>query len=156
MKAHYYLSQAQLAIRDHDAALHNALRAHAICADTADKSLAAVTAQVLSCKKERWEERERRRVREGIELEGEALGLLEREREGALEGTESEFERRDVEAEWEGKIAAMKRTFESARAADSKRRAVPDWAIDDISFSIMVDPVIVRSPPHDSVSAASH
>lgn len=146
MKAHYYLSQAQLAIRDHDAALHNALRAHAICAETADKSLAAVTAQVLSCKKERWEARERRRVREGAELEGEALALLERGREDALQGVEAEFERRDVEAEWEGKIAAMKRTFEAARDANSRRREVPDWAIDDISFSIMVDPVIVRLP----------
>lgn len=144
MKAHYYLSQAQLALRDPETALQHALRAHEICAATADKSLAAVTGQVLACKKERWEERERRRIREGMELEGEALALLERERESMLEGVESEFERTDIGAEWDQKIATMKRTFEAARAADSKRRRVPDWAIDDIGFGIMVDPVIVR------------
>lgn len=152
MKAHYYLSQAQLALRDHDAALQHALRAHEICATTADKSLGAVTAQVLACKKERWEERENRRIREGVELERETLALLEKERESMLEGVESEFERRDIEAEWDQKVATMKRTFEAARAADSKRRTVPDWVIDDISFGIMLDPVIVNPP----VSALRH
>lgn len=145
MKAHYYLSQAQLATRDYDSALANALSAHAACARTADKSLGAVTAQVLSCKKERWDELERRRIREGSELEAEALELLGREREEALLGLEG-GERGDVEAEWEGKMALMRRTFEAARSADSKRRRVPDWAIDDISFAIMVDPVMVRTP----------
>lgn len=143
MKAHYYLSQAQLATRDYDSALSNALSAHSICARTADKSLGAVTAQVLSCKKERWDELEKRRIREGTELEAEALELLGRERDEALRGLEG-GERRDVEAEWEGKMATMRRTFEAARSADSKRRQVPDWAIDDISFAFMVDPVMVR------------
>lgn len=149
MKAYYYLSQAQLALRDYDAALQNALRAHEICAVTADKSLGAVTSQVLSCKKARWEDRERRRIREGIELENETLALLEREKAAMLAGVESELERRDIETEWDQKIAAMKRTFEAARAADSKRREVPDWAIDEIGFGIMVDPVIVRLPRVD-------
>ncbi|KAL2111385.1 hypothetical protein VUR80DRAFT_10168 [Thermomyces stellatus] len=145
MKAYYYLSQAQLALRDYDAALQNALRAHEICAVTADKSLGAVTSQVLSCKKARWEDRERRRIREGIELENETLALLEREKAAMLAGVESELERRDIETEWDQKIAAMKRTFEAARAADSKRREVPDWAIDEIGFGIMVDPVITKT-----------
>ncbi|SPN99916.1 related to CHIP protein (carboxyl terminus of Hsc70-interacting protein) [Cephalotrichum gorgonifer] len=145
MKAHYYLSQSQLAIRDYEAALEHALKAHQICVGTGDKSLAAVTAQVLSCKKERWEDRERRRIREGAELETATLDLMEREREALLAGAEGEFERKDVQEEWDQKIAELKRTFEAARAADSKRRKVPDWAIDDISFSIMVDPVITKT-----------
>lgn len=145
MKAHYYLSQAQLATRDYDSALSNALSAHSICARTADKSLGAVTGQVLSCKKERWDELEKRRIREGAELEAEALELLGKERDEALRGLEG-GERGDVEAEWDAKMATMRRTFEAARSADSKRRQVPDWAIDDISFAFMVDPVMVRIP----------
>ncbi|UKZ54133.1 hypothetical protein TrVGV298_007939 [Trichoderma virens] len=35
--------------------------------------------------------------------------------------------------------------FEAARAQNQKKREVPDWAIDDISFDIMVDPVITKT-----------
>ncbi|PKS09313.1 hypothetical protein jhhlp_003927 [Lomentospora prolificans] len=145
MKAFYYLSQAQLAMKDYDAALENGLKAHEICARTSDKSLSAVTNLILNCKKERWEALERRRIRQGTELENEMLGLLEREREKALSEAVDDFERRDIAAEWDEKITELKRTFEAARAADSKRRAVPDWAIDDITFGIMVDPVITKT-----------
>ena len=31
------------------------------------------------------------------------------------------------------------------RAAEERRRKVPEWAIDEISFGVMVDPVIVSS-----------
>src|SRR5688500_16421760 len=71
MKAHYYLSQAQLSLRDYDAALDNAKRAHELCVASGDKSLAAITAQVLRCKKERWDWMEKRRIREGQALENE-------------------------------------------------------------------------------------
>jgi STIP1 family protein 1 len=38
----------------------------------------------------------------------------------------------------------LRDVFERARAESDKRREVPEWAIDDISFGIMVDPVVVR------------
>ena len=156
MKAFYYLSQAQLAIKDYDAALKNALRAHELCAKTLDKSLAAVTNLVLSCKKERWEAMERRRIRQGAELENETLRLLEREKDEALAEVSDELERNDIVVEWDEKLAELKRIFEQARAADSKRRKVPDWAIDDITFGIMVDPVVVSSLITSQNSASSH
>jgi len=145
MKAHYYLAQAYLALHDYDDALDHARRAHELCARTNDKSLAAVTAQVLRCKKERWEDMERRRRREGSELEIEVLALLERERDGVLRDMTDDGEKKEVEAEWEQKLESMRRVFEKARAAEERRRKVPDWAVDDISFQVMVDPVIVSS-----------
>jgi hypothetical protein len=48
-----------------------------------------------------------------------------------------------VEEEWRGKIERMREVFERARPKEERRRQVPDWAIDDISFCVMVDPVIV-------------
>ncbi|KAJ9161763.1 U-box domain-containing protein [Coniochaeta hoffmannii] len=145
MKAHYYLAQAYLALHDYDDALDHARRAHELCARTNDKSLAAVTAQVLRCKKERWEDMERRRRREGSELEIEVLALLERERDGVLRDMTDDGEKKEVEAEWEQKLESMRRVFEKARAAEERRRKVPDWAVDDISFQVMVDPVITKS-----------
>lgn len=146
MKAHYYLSQAHAALHDHGPALDHALRAHRLCVISGDKSLASVTAQVLRCKKDRWEARERARRREGADLESEVLAMMERERDDVLRAEDSDIDRRELAAEWEAKLASMRRVFDKARAAEEKRRQVPDWAVDDITFAIMVDPVIVSLP----------
>jgi len=150
MKAYYYLSQAELALDDHTEALDHALRAHELCVMSNDKSLSSITAQVLRCKKERWEATERRRVREGTELEAVLLALMERERDGALAAATNDTDRREIAEEWQHKTSQLRVVFEKARSAEQKKRSVPDWVVDDISFAIMVDPVIVR--PYPAVS----
>jgi STIP1 family protein 1 len=145
MKAHYSLSQAHLALHAYDDALQHALRAHALCAKAADKSLGTITAHVLRCKKERWDDVEKRRLRETADLELEVLELLGREREQAVRETadQDEGSRREVEDEWKVKLERVRDVFEKARPKEEQRRKVPDWAVDDISFGFMVDPVIV-------------
>ncbi|KAH7031643.1 uncharacterized protein B0I36DRAFT_125309 [Microdochium trichocladiopsis] len=147
MKAYHILSQAHQALRNFDDALDNALKAHAIAAETNDKSLSPITSQVLTCKKERWDHLEKRRIREGQELENEAIALMERERDAMVEScsADDEIERKQIQEEWDGKISRLRETFERARADSEKRREVPDWAIDDISFGIMVDPVVTKT-----------
>ncbi|KAI9158201.1 STIP1 likey and U-box containing 1 [Paramyrothecium foliicola] len=147
MKAYFYLGQAQLAIKDFDAALSNVLRAHELCVASNDKSLAAVTTVVLRCKKERWDDLERRRIRESQDLERETLELLARDRDEMLAAvTEDDaIERRTIEEDSEKKMARMRDIFERARTESEKRREVPEWAIDDISFGIMVDPVVTKT-----------
>jgi STIP1 family protein 1 len=142
MKAFYYLAQAQEQLHDYDTALENAKRAHELCSATGDKSLSAVTALVLEIKKQRWEAREKRRIRDGAELEMETLELIARERDRML-GSVGDNEKRDVEEEWQRKMDLIRNVFERARATDEKERKVPDWAIDDIGFNVMIDPVIV-------------
>ncbi|KAI5463718.1 hypothetical protein BGZ63DRAFT_197986 [Mariannaea sp. PMI_226] len=144
MKANYYLAEAQCALRDFEAALASALRAHALCVSTNHRSLGAVTALVLKCKKERWEERERKRVRETKELEREVLDMLESEKQVEMADAMDDGEKREIEEECDAKLARMREVFERAREDAEKRREVPDWAIDDISFGIMVDPVITK------------
>lgn len=59
-------------------------------------------------------------------------------------------ERREMEREYEMKVEMLRSTFEVARMNEEEgegRREVPDWAIDGISFSVMVDPVVVRFAP---------
>ncbi|KAI1638644.1 U-box domain-containing protein [Biscogniauxia mediterranea] len=145
MKAYFVLSQCQLAIHDYDGALDSALQAHRLCAETNDKSLAAVTNQVLRCKKSRWDEMEKKRTREGQELENEVIALMQREREDMVNSCTTDLDRKQVEEEWDQKINLMKATFEKSRKASEQRREVPDWAIDDISFGIMVDPVMTKT-----------
>jgi len=142
MKAHYYLSQAHLPRHDYDEALEHALKAYDMCVQTADKSLSSVTSQVLRCKKDRWVDQDKRRRRETSELEMEVFAMMERERDEVL-GGETGLERQQIEEEWVRKMDTMRDVFEKSRAAHEQRRKVPDWAIDDISFGFMHDPVIV-------------
>lgn len=145
MKAHFLLCQAQTALGDPEAALRSGVQAHALCISSAEiKSLPAITAAVLQCKKASWEAREKRRVREARALERELEDVLNREREDMLEEVESEVERKTIVEECESQLASLRDVFERSRAQDQKRREVPEWAIDDISFGILVDPVIVR------------
>jgi len=145
MKAYYYLSQAELALNDFNQALEDAYEAHRICVSTGDKSLQSVTTQVLRCKKERWEDAERRRAREGGHLELIVRELMKREREAAMKEAEDERDRQEISDEWDQKLGLLSNIFEKARSASDKKRTVPDWVVDDISFSIMTDPVIVSS-----------
>lgn len=138
MKAHYYLAQAQLSIDDFDSALTNALAAHKICAATEDTSLRPITDFVLRCKKERWEDREKKRLRQERQLEEEMVALLLRKCD-----PENETEPKITKEEADEKIKGLKEAFEDANTESLKRPKVPDWAIDEISFAIMVDPVTV-------------
>ncbi|EHK18006.1 uncharacterized protein TRIVIDRAFT_159562 [Trichoderma virens Gv29-8] len=145
MKAHYYLAQAQLSICDYDSALENALAAHKLCATTNDKSLGAVTTMVLRCKKDRWGDREKKRLRMEREVEDRMLALLRKDRDDMLATEGDETERSIIEEETNQHMALLSSVFEAARAQNQKKREVPDWAIDDISFDIMVDPVITKT-----------
>ncbi|UKZ66245.1 uncharacterized protein TrAtP1_007419 [Trichoderma atroviride] len=145
MKAHYYLAQAQLSIGDFDSALNNALAAHKICATMNDKSLGAITNIVLRCKKDRWEDREKKRLRQERELEEEMLAMLVRDRNDMLKAESDETERSIIADEADEKMKTLSKVFENARQQSLKRREVPDWAIDDISFAIMVDPVVTKT-----------
>lgn len=147
MKAYFILSQCLLALHDVEGALENALLAHRLGSETSDKSLAHLTAQVLRCKKDRWDERERKRLREGQELENQLVALIQREQKETLALCTSDIEREEVIEEGEKKINLLRVTFEAARTASEKKREVPDWVIDDISFDIMIDPVVVCGVP---------
>ncbi|KAI1815833.1 U-box-domain-containing protein [Poronia punctata] len=144
MKAHFIQSQCLLALQDYDGALENALKAHRLGAEANDKSLTSLTNQVLRCKKERWEDKEKKRSREAQEIEGEVSALMERERDALYSACDDELERSQIKEEWDQKMESLRVIFEKARAESEKKREVPEWAIDDISFGIMVDPVVTK------------
>ncbi|KAI0393820.1 U-box-domain-containing protein [Xylariaceae sp. FL0594] len=145
MKAHFILSQCLLAIHDYDGALENAIKAHRFGVEANDKSLPNLTSQVLRCKKERWDDKEKKRIREYQDLERQVVALMEQEKEAQCNVCTDEYERTQSKTEWEEKMKLFAEVVEKARAESEKKREVPEWAIDDISFCIMVDPVITKS-----------
>ena len=119
-------------------ALDSAKAAHKLCVEECTKvpmgkgssNIEKITALVLRCKKEWWEEQETDRLQSRGGLLAELVGHLERAGGGR---------------ETEEKVREVRSVFEMAKIGgeDAKRRKVPDWAIDDITFSVMLDPVIV-------------
>lgn len=147
MKAVFYMAEAQLELKDFDEALQTAQQAYQLYSHSEDgiKSLGSVIKLVLRCKKERWEDKERRRLRERSDLERELTEMLERERAAACAAATDDAELQDIQAEWNTKFETLQTTFQLARGEQGRRREVPDWAIDDITFGIMVDPVMTKT-----------
>ncbi|KAK3400248.1 hypothetical protein B0T20DRAFT_180493 [Sordaria brevicollis] len=146
MKALYYLSQSHLALKNYDQAVSYALLAHEKCVETGDKSLPAITAQVLKCKKERWEHREKLRKREEQEVEEEMVELLTQEMERMMKDETDQEGKEETKKMYEEKIETLRNVFERARKKEEqRRREPPDWAVDDISFQVMVDPVMTKT-----------
>jgi STIP1 family protein 1 len=165
MKAYYYMAQAELELGRKIAALKNAEIAYELCSGvkvgsrvgalpsagydkTWERSLGSVTALVLRCKKEVWEMKEKERLRGRNSLLLELVEDLERRRDLEIDGIEGgEIERQEMLKEvteiYSGKIEELKGVWEAAAGAEGKRREVPDWLIDDITFAVMHDPVMV-------------
>lgn len=168
MKAYYFMSQAELELGRKVAALASAEMAYDLCSGFKvggrkgtekiagydpkwASSLTSVTALILRCKKEAWELRERSRLREAYPLLEELIQHLETIKSEDLELLEQQglgdIERKDLVKETEeacaAKIDLLQSNWLKALGPEAQKREVPDWAIDDITFAIMHDPVMV-------------
>lgn len=117
---------------------------------TGAKSLGPITELVHRCRKEEWEKREREKIRNDEGLLGELVRDLEDKRERAIQQltatSAGEAAIHEASQEFEQKIESLRDVFH--RAGVAKRRKVPEWCIDDITFAVMSDPVVVslRTP----------
>ncbi|CAK7272946.1 hypothetical protein SEPCBS119000_005392 [Sporothrix epigloea] len=147
MKAHYILSQAEFHLKDYDSAIYHCRRAHELCVAAHDRSLIPITNHMLECKRARWTEQERRRQREVMPLEAEMVSLLEKDKKAAVEAEEDEQERAAIAADYDDKLKQLGQVFILARnaSAETARRDVPEWVVDDMTFTILVDPVMTKT-----------
>ena len=176
MKAYYYLAQAQIQLRHPNEGLSSALTAYGLCLRAGNSGDASsISALVLRAKKEKWEAREKDRLRRQSELLAELEDRLEMARRAEVDSIQNraisgELDARDATEEVQianelstRKIDELKSIFAVAdpknmqkRVSDGhasskrqqmliQRQDVPDYLIDNISFAIMHDPVVVRS-----------
>lgn len=145
MKARHYGAQALVGLGRGREALKEAMEAYKIAAKEEAGSLGSVVSVVLKCKKAAWEEREQERLAGTEGVRGKVVEGLRRDLERRVEGAE-EGEREGLRREGEEMIEEVERVWVEAGKAE-KKRVVPDWAVDDITFSFMVDPVIVSHTP---------
>lgn len=163
MKAHYFLAQAQIALHRTVGALGAITEAHRLCVKEAQSggkggsSIGPITELFLRCKKEDWEEKEKQRLDRQPGLVRELQALIQKEHDekveemnrkvaaGSLRGDELNSLQHKLHFDFKKKTDDVQKLLAVAGIAgeETKKRVVPDWAIDDITFSVMVDPVVV-------------
>lgn len=157
MKGYYYLAQAQLALRHPNEAYHSALTAYEECIKTSNPSVGSVSALVLQAKKEKWEVKEKDRIRRRSELLAELVdglghvaayekrSITARIKNGAISQSEGTEEIQELEDSSRKKTEELRSVFAISDPENLQRREVPDYLIDGISFAIMHDPVVTRT-----------
>lgn len=118
MKAYFYLAQAQLALRHPNEAYTSALTAYEECIKTSNSSAGSVSALVLQAKKQKWEVRERDRIRRRSPLLAELEDNL-----GHVAG----YERHNITARIDrGEISQSEGAEEIEELEQSLKRKVDD------------------------------
>ncbi|KAK9241088.1 hypothetical protein V1525DRAFT_335487 [Lipomyces kononenkoae] len=153
MKAHFYKAQALLALDRPNEALRSSKLAYEIALKQKSPSASSIAQTVLNAKKSRWEVMEQRRVEKEGQLLFEMKDILHGQYETKIKQAEQDpdtteqerIEAREIlEYEYSEKVSQLEHTFE--RSDDKyKKREVPDYLIDPISFNVFYDPVVSKS-----------
>lgn len=130
LKGYYYLAQAQLALNHPNEALSSALTAYQACIAQLSTSTTAVSNIVLQAKKQKWEAKERERVRAKSELLREMEdGVWKRRKEELqglklkmLEWSEEMEEKADIELAARRKVEEVRSVFAVSDPKNLARR----------------------------------
>lgn len=137
MKAYYYLAQAQMGLHHPNEALASALTAYELSLQMNNASAGSISALILKAKKEKWEMRERERLRRRSELLRELEDRLERARleerraitaaleRGAIGRMEAQEELQSVDELSREKVDELRKVFAMADPQNLKRRVSP-------------------------------
>ena len=135
LKAYYLLAQAQLALHHPNEALNSAMTAYEECLKSPyNPSTSMVSSLVLQAKKEKWEAKERERIRRRSEMlreleqalkrsaDDDFQSLEQRMQNGEVSESEGAEERQEVESETNRKIEELWLLFEASDPANMTRR----------------------------------
>ena len=134
MKAYFYLAEAQLSLRHPNEAYTSALTAYGECIKTMSPSTGNASALVLRAKKEKWEARERDRIRRRsillAELEDGLAHVADfnehkvtaRMKSGEISQSEGLEEIQELEESSRRKIEDLRNAFALSDPENSQRR----------------------------------
>ena len=134
MKAYFYLAKAQLALHHPNEALTSALTAYDLAIKTHNASASSISTIVLQAKKEKWEMRERERIRRRSELlqeledsvlnnsRNEVRALEERIERHGIDQVEGLEEKAEIELATRRKVEELRSIFAIADPNHLRRR----------------------------------
>ncbi|KAI5807891.1 hypothetical protein DFH27DRAFT_522592 [Peziza echinospora] len=136
LKAYSYLGQAQYELDRPLEALEASKRAYELSIQQRSPSSASIATHVLKAKKRVWEVTEEQRILSENTLLSKLLS----------NPTLSDLEKDEIKKVWA-----------RANPETAKPRVVPDYFIDNITFSVMVDPVVTKhGQSYDRASLLEH
>lgn len=134
MKGYYYLAQAQVALHHPNEALTSAMTAYDICIRTHDSSASNISSLILEAKKEKWEAKERARIRRRSDLLRELEDGLMKSAEMQMEevaqrveylglhASEGREEKQEIQVSSRKKIAELRSAFAISDPTNLARR----------------------------------
>lgn len=137
MKAYYYLAQAQLALHHPNEAFNSAMTAYEECVRTHSSSTSNVSSLVLQTKKEKWESKEKDRLRRRSDLLRELEDNLRRASKFELQAVKSRLQRGEIsdseaaeetveiQSSTQRKIGELESVFAIADPENMQRRVRP-------------------------------
>lgn len=158
MKGYYYLAQAQLALHHPNEALNSAMTAYEECLKTDSSSTRSVSTLVLQAKKEKWEAKERERIRrrsalleeleDGLDkvARDELHQLHVRVGNGNVNENEAMEEKEEIETSSRKKIEELRNVFGLADPAFLQKRVCPPPDLPSYDFPHWLGTYIPRSP----------
>lgn len=168
VKAYTYLGSAHLQLGRPAEALAASRRAYELAIAQRSPSVAQIAASCLEAKKARWELAETARIGRESALLADTQALIMRDArlhaDAAVAAAAAAADRQaprnsstgsaddegspeeDIMEAARSQCRALEDVFGQAEAARLHRRNVPDWLVDNITFGVMWDPVVVR--PH--------
>lgn len=154
MKGHHYLAQALVHRNTPNEGLKHAKKAYELALAQNSPSTTVIVGIVLEAKKKVWEAKERQRIAAESELLEELCQNIQekghqekeatrRNAEGHLSEEDLRYELDSIDEDTDRKMARLRDVF---AMSDEKHRirTVPDFLIDSISFTIMLDPVVTK------------
>jgi len=150
VKGHYLLGQALLHLERFDDALASLQTAQRYATEQRKNFGEEIAQSIRLAKKRRWEAAEQKRIKQEIDLETYLINLIQNDRNRQLDAIDEPDEedqdrsKKAAETECDKRVAEVKSMF-SEMDARRKRREVPDYLCDKISFDLLKDPVITPS-----------
>lgn len=155
LKAHHYLGQSLLKQGRPNEALKHSQEAYRLAILQRSPSATQIVANILEAKKKRWESMEKQRIaNQSALLEELCQNLMEKARvekdavrqnqiDNMLSDEDMREELAGIDEYTDRKITELRDVF---AMSDEKHRIrlVPDYFLDNITFTIMTDPVVTK------------
>jgi STIP1 family protein 1 len=142
VKAFTYLGQAYLQLNNPVKSFEASQRAYTLAIEQRSRSISIIAATCLDAKKADWEQKEKVRIQRESTLLRETCSLLMHNAEQMAWDLPS-GEAQKLRTEAGKKCRELEDVFGKSEAERLGRREVPEWLIDNITFGIMWDPVVV-------------
>lgn len=153
LKAYFYLGQAQIECAQFDEAIFNLQKSEELNKQLNSTYGDEIRRTIKVAKRKRWNHLEEEKVKQELELQIYLNNLMKEDRDRHLKELQENTMEHDnfdnsiiqqINKDYENKVTELNKLFEE-NDIRRKKREIPDYLCDKISFELIQDPVITPS-----------